>query len=99
MKPVYQFPIPPLHLPTSVQHSAVPPSAPLAAAAAADRRERDINSEPIPKRIRLDESDSDSAVSSDHQNSNEAQNLNVMNEYNQMIIFGRLNAQVSEIVA
>lgn len=91
MKPVYQFPIPPLNLPTSLQHhhsaSAATPPPPLQqqpSVVVADRRERDLNSEPKPKRIRLDESNN--SVSGD-QNNIEAQNV-ISNVYNQLPIFG-----------
>lgn len=82
MKPVLQFPIPPLHLLTSIQQSSTSSSP---TAIANDRRERDII-EPIPKRIRLNEHEHDSEIN-DH--NNEAQN--VINN-----VFVTLNGQFAQ---
>jgi hypothetical protein len=76
MKPVFQFPIPPLNLPTVYQSSAS--SSP--SLNGHDRRDRD-NSEPIPKRIRLDESESE-----DHHHNSEAQNSDVIDNNNNVFI-------------
>lgn len=85
LKPVFQFPIPPLNggnLPTLYQHSQSLASS--STNHVNDRRERDNNTEPIPKRIRLDESESDSSSAINDHHNNEAQNSNVIdNVFNQ----------------
>lgn len=92
LKPVYQFPIPPLHLVLPMQPSAAP--------TAVDRRERDSNSEPIPKRVRLDESESESDSIANNNDNAVAQHSNVTinNNFNSMLIFENNNAQVSRTV-
>lgn len=65
MKPVFQFPIPPLHPPVLKQSSS--PSLPIS--------DGPDMIEPQPKRMRLDDSESSSSSFSDHSN-NEAQNSN-----------------------
>lgn len=87
MKPVLQFPIPPLHPPVLKATS----SSSTSLSAMNDGRD-----EPLPKRMRLDDSDNSSSSFSDHNNhnnNNEAQNSNNFN-----INFGMFNAQEPQAV-
>lgn len=91
MKPVFQFPIPPLHPPSIIKSSSSS-----SVAAPIDRREVDA-SEPLPKRIRLDENDS-SIANNNNNNNNEAQHSNnvINNVFNRLII-GPFNTQEPQL--
>lgn len=94
MKPVLQFPIPPLH-PPSLSSSTSSSSSSASSAIVEGGRKRSVDAnESSPKRIRLDEN-----VDSTIANNNEAQNSNVINSVlNRLNIFDQMNAQLPQTV-